>query len=71
VVFLYVGKVYPGKVISVNGENVHTFRHGEILKSWKWPEQPDILEYECNDILGSMNPSKFVPKREFYSIRKM
>jgi hypothetical protein len=61
-VFLYEGNVYPGKIMSFNKENVYISSMVKSLKSWKWPEKSDILEYEWSDVLGGINPPKFISK---------
>jgi hypothetical protein len=43
--FLYEGNVYPGKIISFHEENIYISAMVKSLKSWKWPEKRDILEY--------------------------
>jgi hypothetical protein len=43
--FLYEGNVYPGNIISFNEENVYISAMVKSRKSWKWPQNPDILEY--------------------------
>jgi hypothetical protein len=67
VVFLYEGNVCPGKIISFNEKNIYIFSMVKSLKSWKWPQKPDILEYEWNEVLGGIDPPKLVSKRGFYS----
>jgi hypothetical protein len=71
VVFLYEGNVYPGKITYFNEENVYISATVKSLKSCKWPEKPNILEYEWSDALGSINAPKLVSKRGFYSIPKL
>jgi hypothetical protein len=71
VVFLYEGNVCPGKIISFNEKNINISAMVKSLKSWKWPEKPDILKYEWNGLLGGINPPKQVPKRGFYSIPEL
>jgi hypothetical protein len=62
-VFLYEGNVYPRKIISFNEEIVYISAMVKSLKSWKWPEKPNILEYEWSDVLGGINPPKLMSER--------
>jgi hypothetical protein len=42
-VILYERNVYPRKIINFNEENVYISAMVKSLKSWKWPQKPDIL----------------------------
>jgi hypothetical protein len=59
------------KIISFIEENVYISAMVKSLKSWKWPENPDILEYKWNDALGGIDSPKLVSKRGFYSIPEL
>jgi hypothetical protein len=71
VVFLYEGNVFPGKIINFDGENVYFFVMVKSLKSCKWPEKSDTLEYEWSDALGGIDPPELVSKRDFHSIPEL
>jgi hypothetical protein len=71
VVFPYEGNIYPGKIISSNEEHVYIFAMVKSLKSCKWPEKPDIHEYEWSDALGGIDPPKLVSTRGFYFIPEL
>ena len=32
-------------------------------KHWKWPVQPDILSYNCSDIIKKINPPEVAGSR--------
>jgi hypothetical protein len=68
VAFLYEGNVYLGIILNFNEENCYISAMVKSLKSLKWPEKPDILEYEWSDALRGINPPKLVSKRGLFSI---
>jgi hypothetical protein len=71
VVLLYERNVYSTKTINFNEEDVCISVLVKSLKSWKWPEKPDILEYERSDVLGGITPPKLVSERGFRFIPEL
>jgi hypothetical protein len=71
VVSLYEGNVYLGKIINFKAENIYiSFTMGS-LKSLKWPEEPDILEYGRSDVLVGTKLPKLVSELGFYLIPEL
>lgn len=68
VAFIYQGGVFPGKILDFNNESVTITSMQKSLKSWKWPEKPDVLSYPWEDVLGSLKPPMQVSKRGFFRI---
>ncbi|KAB0802144.1 hypothetical protein PPYR_04330 [Photinus pyralis] len=71
VAFLYQGQVYPGKIVAYDEEGATISSMQKSLKSWKWPEKSDILNYPWTDVLGSIMPPKQISKRGFYAIPEL
>jgi hypothetical protein len=63
VVSLYEGNVRPRKITRFTDKNVY-------ISSTVKGLQPNIVEYECSDVIGGTNPPKLVSKKKkgFYSL---
>jgi hypothetical protein len=51
VVFTYENELFAGKIISYDDQGATISSMKRTLKSWKWSEKEDILNYSWYDIL--------------------
>jgi hypothetical protein len=52
--------IYSTKKINSKEENVYITAMMKSLKSWKWPEKPDMFQCKRNDVLGGITAPKFM-----------
>lgn len=71
VLFLYDGEIYPGQITGFNNQEVTIKSMQKSLKSWKWPERTDELNYSWNDVLGSIKPPTQISRRGFYNVPEL
>ncbi|KAJ8909702.1 hypothetical protein NQ315_002742 [Exocentrus adspersus] len=66
----YNGMYYPGQVISVN-EDIIRIKHMEKCgktKLWRWPEKPDCVDYNPEDIAQIIGEPVLKNKRNMYDV---
>ncbi|CAH2016663.1 unnamed protein product [Acanthoscelides obtectus] len=69
VVFTYEGEIFPGKITKICEQGPYVSSMKKSLKSWKWPELPDEIQYHWEEILGCIDPPKKVSlRRDIYSV---
>lgn len=68
VIVLYDSQVYPGVITSVELDGALISAMKKSLKFWKWPEKPDEIWYEWDNVIGSINPPKQMSKRGLYVV---
>ncbi|KAL1447927.1 hypothetical protein WDU94_014012 [Cyamophila willieti] len=71
VVFKYEGEIFPGQIKSFDKEKVVISSMQRSLQAWKWPDQPDILEYSWNDVESGLSEPKSKNKRGYYSVPEL
>lgn len=67
----YMGQLYPGKIVSYDEDTAEVSSMQKSLKSWKWPAEPDILDYTWKNVLGKIEPPKLISKRGFYRVPEL
>lgn len=71
VIFVYEGEYFPGKIINFDNQTVEISAMQRSLKSWKWPEKPDLHRYDWDDVIGHCKEPKLISKRGFFSIPEL
>lgn len=71
VVVKYEGSYFPGTIIETTKEEAKVSTMQKSLKSWKWPEIPEVTAYTWTDIVEHIKPPKCISKKGFYSIPAM
>lgn len=71
VIFTYEGELFPGQILSYDNEGAVIKAMQKSLKSWKWPEKPDILNYSWEDIVGGIAEPKQVSKRGYFTVPEL
>ncbi|GBN39026.1 hypothetical protein AVEN_58544-1 [Araneus ventricosus] len=68
VVFRYEGEFFPEKIVSITESGVKISSMQRTLKSWKWSNQPDEMDYLWEDVAGHIGIPKHVCRRGFYAV---
>lgn len=71
VIFTYEGEYFPGKIISLYEDGAEISAMQRSLKSWKWPDKPDIHKYDWEDVIGHCKEPKLVSKRGFFNVPEL
>ncbi|KAF6216268.1 hypothetical protein GE061_000608 [Apolygus lucorum] len=58
----YDGDFYPGVILSVDQDTAKVSTMAKGLKSWKWPEKVDILDYKWEDVMGNIEEPGCISK---------
>ncbi|GBM61178.1 hypothetical protein AVEN_102481-1 [Araneus ventricosus] len=70
VVFRYEEEFFSGKIVSTeSGMKISSMQWS--LKSWKWPNEPDVMEYLWEDVVGHIGTRKLVCRRGFYAVPEL
>lgn len=72
VIVKYENEYYPGKILNVTESQV---RVNVMVKSgvigWKWPQTPDVLWYEKNDVIKIITEPQKLNNRGIYTVAEM
>ncbi|GBL70124.1 hypothetical protein AVEN_153799-1 [Araneus ventricosus] len=71
VVFHYEGEFFPGKIVSITESGMKISSMQRSLKSWKWPNKPEVMEYLWEDVVGHIGTPKLVRRRGFYAVPEL
>lgn len=72
VIFTYDNKYYPGKIINVTEHTATISSMIQCGRLWKWPERPDVLEYQWKNVTSHINePKKTSKTRNVYSVPEL
>lgn len=72
VIFKYEGQYYPGQIISVTDDSATVSSMVKCGRLWKWPERPDILDYQWRFLVSHINePIKVSKTRNVYSVPEL
>lgn len=72
VIFLYEGKYFPGKILRASKTKATISSMEMFGRLWKWPEKPDVLNYEWKAVLCHINePMKSSKTRNVYSVPEL
>ncbi|GBM29375.1 hypothetical protein AVEN_176006-1 [Araneus ventricosus] len=71
VVFGYEGEFFSGKFSSITESGVNIISMLRTLKSWKWPNKSDMMEYLWKDVVEYIVNPKIVCKRGFYAVPQL
>lgn len=71
VLFSYEDDVYPGQITGFNDCEVTINSMHKSMKSWKWPEKKDELNYPWEDVLGCIKPPQKVSRRGVYTVPEL
>lgn len=72
VIFTYDNKYYPGKIINVTEYTATISSMIQCGRLWKWPERPDVLEYQWKNVTSHINePKKTSKTRNVYSVPEL
>lgn len=75
IIVKYEGEYYPGKVDMDEDEKSDTVFVSVMEKSglnnWKWPNKPDKLWYDKEDVAKIISSPKLINKRGVYKVDEM
>lgn len=71
VLFQYEGEIFPGKIITFDDNGATLSAMVKSLKNWKWPDKPDTLYYQWDDIIGRIRQPKKVCNRGHFSVPEL
>lgn len=68
----YKNKFYPGVILELSDDTAKIKSMKKSNSYWKWPEVPDVLEYEWKDVVGGINePIKISKTRNIYRVPEL
>jgi hypothetical protein len=69
----YEGKLFPGLIIGVSETHATVSAMAKCGRLWKWPERPDILDYEWERyvISGIAEPKKTSTTRNVFAVNEL
>ena len=70
-VVIYEGNLFPGEIISLDDEGAKVSTMQKSIKSWKWPEKEDAIDYAWDQVKGMINPPIQINKRGFYKVPEL
>ena len=71
VVFHYEGELFPGVIEEVKTTGAKIKAMQRSLKSWKWPQHDDVMEYDWCDVIGGINLPIRISPRGLYRIPEL
>lgn len=72
VIFVYEGEYFPGKILRVAKTTATISSMQKCRRLWKWPEKPDVLDYEWKAVVAHINELSKVNKiRNVYSVPEL
>lgn len=70
VIIKFDKNMFPGRIVAISEKSATVDCMEKLLKSWRWPNKKDSIDYEWTDIIRKIKPS-ILCKRNFFCVPEL